>query len=135
MTEPRRPTIKECVHDPSSSGLREEARAKTDQPSRGNAELKTNPSGTGVLHLCHLTATNREQLRQNTDVVLRGINDQLFQRLVYYAFDFPGDDCRLRDLYLIAFAAHRLDQDRELQFLRARSPAEHPENQCLRLSG
>src|SRR5439155_16522208 len=43
----------------------------------------------------------------------------LLDRLHHYAFDRLGDDIRARDLELVAFAPHHLDEDRELQLASA----------------
>src|ERR671917_584159 len=52
---------------------------------------------------------------ERADELLGGVDHQLLDRLVHLAVDLAGDDLRPRDLELVPLAAHRLDQDREVQ--------------------
>src|ERR1051325_10085516 len=54
-------------------------------------------------------------LRADADMLFGHVDHQLLDRLVYGAGDLARDDRRLGDHQLIAFAAHRLDNDRELE--------------------
>jgi hypothetical protein len=50
-----------------------------------------------------------------TDEVLRDVDDELLDRLRRLAIDLLGDHFRPRDLELIPFAAHGLNQNRQMQ--------------------
>ena len=72
------------------------------------------------LTICSSAALpQREQLRDDADVVLRNVDRQPLDRLVHLAVDLARDDLRLADGQLEALAAHHLDEHRELQLAAA----------------
>ena len=68
-----------------------------------------------VDHVLETALAEREQLRDHAHVVLRRVDCEPFHRLVDFPVDVPGDDLRLAHGELEAFAAHQLDENRELQ--------------------
>ena len=72
-----------------------------------------------VHHLFHFAAAAAERFHHDADERFRAIHDQQFERLDAAAVFGAHHDFRLADHQLVAFAAHRLDQDRELQFAAA----------------
>ena len=110
-----RPPVEERVHDAGSSRMREKMRAEADEPSRRDGELQAHPPRAGVIHLHHLPASHGEKLRHHADVLFGDVDDEQLDRLVHVAVDLPGHHGRLRHRELVAFAAHGLDQDAELE--------------------
>ena len=72
-----------------------------------------------VDHLLHAPLAQREQLRDDADVVLGHVDREALDRLVQLAVDLARDDLRLADRELEAFAPHRLDEHRELELAAA----------------
>ena len=100
-------------------GLGQELGAEPDQAARGDDVLHPDPAGAVVDHLLQPALAQRQQLDQHALVVARRVDRQALHRLVQLAVDQPGDDLRLADGQLEAFAAHDLDEDRELQLAAA----------------
>src|SRR5208282_1962144 len=67
----------------------------------------------------HLALARREHLRDHADTFRRNVDHQHLHRLEDLTAGLLGDDGRLRDLHLVAFAAHGLDNHRQLQFAAA----------------
>ena len=59
------------------------------------------------------------RLDDHADEVLRDVDGEVLDRLHELAVDDAGDDLRPADHQLVAFAAHHLDEDGELQFAAA----------------
>src|SRR6185436_5739354 len=116
---PRLPSGKEVIHDAGPFRVGEELRAEPDQPARGDAELEPDAAAAVVHHLGRHTAP-RARLRDDHALKFLGhVDDQVLHRLHLHAVDLPGDNLRARDLHLVPFAAHHLDQDRQLQLAAA----------------
>ena len=88
--------------------------AQADQAPRRDQELEV---GIGPLHvhLGHLAAARAGELDHRADVGVRHVDDQEFVRLAGLAVDRPEDDLGLADGQLVTLAAHRLDQDGEVE--------------------
>ena len=68
---------------------------------------------------CSAALAQREQLRDDADVVLWNVDRDALDRLVALSVDLLVSDLRLADRQLEAFASHQLDEDRELQLAAA----------------
>ena len=72
------------------------------------------------LTICSSAAlAQREQLRDDADVVLGHVDREALDRLVPLAVDLARDDLGLADGQLEALAAHQLDEHRELELAAA----------------
>ena len=69
-----------------------------------------------IHHFLHFAAAAAERFHHDSDECFRAIHDQQFERLDAAAVFIAHDDLRLADHQFVAFAAHRLNQNRELQF-------------------
>ena len=92
---------------------------KPIKSARRHGEFQAHSARPGVDHLRHLAFAHRQQLRDDADKVFGNIDDQQLHRFVERAVDLAGDDGGLGHLQLVAFAAHGLDDDRELEFAAA----------------
>ena len=71
-------------------------------------------------HVLHLALAAAQVLHDHADVLLGHVDDDVLDRLHELVVDALEDDLGARDLELEAFAAHRLDQDAEVQLAAAR---------------
>mgnify|MGYP003694780515 CR=1 FL=1 len=92
------------------------------RPRDGHAELEPDTSRVVVLHARHDALAGRQELRDDADVVLRDVDEERLHRLHQLAVLLASDDRRLRDLQLVALAAHGLDQHGELELAAAGDP-------------
>ena len=74
-----------------------------------------------IVHVCHFTFTRAELLHHDSDEFLGNVDSEMLHRFHQLAVDALGDDLRLANHQFVAFAAHHLDQNGELQL----SPAQH----------
>ena len=81
----------------------------------GDEVLHPHPAGAVVDHLLEAALAQRQQLRDDADVVLGDVDRQPLDRLVDLAVDLAREHLRLADGQLEALAAHDLDEDRQLQ--------------------
>ena len=72
-----------------------------------------------VDHFLHFAATRAEEFHHDADEIFRAIDDEDFEWLDASAVFGAHHDFGFAYHHLITFAAHRLDQDRELQFAAA----------------
>ena len=84
-------------------------------PRAGHQEVHAHPSRPVVDHLLHPPLAEREELGEDADVLLGGVDREALDGLVHLAVQLAGDDLRLPDGQLEALAAHQLDEHRELQ--------------------
>ena len=89
------------------------------RPRGGHEVLEPHPARAVVHHLLHPALAQREQLREDADVLLRRVDREPLDRLVHLAVDLAGHDLRLADRELEALAPHQLDQHRELELAAA----------------
>ncbi len=68
---------------------------------------------------CSRALAQREQLRDDADVLLGDVDGDALDRLVPLAVDLARQHLRLADRELEALAAHQLDEHRELQLAAA----------------
>src|SRR4029077_5408398 len=83
--------------------------------ARRHDVLEAHAPTTQMLHPPHDGAADAEELGHDPDEVLRDVDQHEFHRLLDGAVALAYHHCRLRHLELESLAAHRLDQDRELE--------------------
>src|SRR4051794_23757384 len=115
LAVPRLPALEDVVHDPGTARLREELGTETDQPARRHEVLHAGPARAVVDHLLHPALPEREQLRDDADVLLRDIDGDPFDRLVLLPVEHAGQHLRLPHGELESLAPHDLDEDGELE--------------------
>src|ERR1035437_2150148 len=118
-SRPRRVAVEQRIHQAVAAGAFEKSAAKPDQAARGDVVFQAHPVARMGDHRAHLALAPRERLRDHADVFRRDVDHEHLHRLEYLAAGLLGDDGGLRDLHLVAFAAHGLDNHRELQFAAA----------------
>ena len=119
LAVPRLPRLEDVVDDPGAARLGEELGAEADQPARGDEVLHARPAAAVVDHLLQAALAQREQLRDDADVLLGDVDRDALDRLVPLPVDLLGQHLRLADRQLEALAAHHLDEHRELQLAAA----------------
>ena len=77
--------------------------------------MRTLPLSVFLHHVRHGAPAGGHGLGDDADIVLGGFDHQVLDRLMHHAVDLARDDLRARHLELEALAAHRLDQDRQVQ--------------------
>ena len=82
LARPRLPAVEDVVQEPGAARLGEELGAEADQPARGDEVVHPHPAGAVVDHLLHPALAQREQLRDDADVVLGHVDRQPLDRLV-----------------------------------------------------
>ena len=92
---------------------------KPIRPRAGHEVLHPRPAGAVVDHLLHAALAQREQLRDDADVLLGDVDRDALDRLVPLAVDVLRQHLRLADRELEALAAHQLDEHRELELAAA----------------
>ena len=70
------------VQDAGAARLGEELGAEADQAARGHEVLHAHPAGAVVDHLLEAPLAQREQLRDDADVVLGDVDRDALDRLV-----------------------------------------------------
>ena len=116
---PGLPAGKQVVHDAGALGFGQELRPEADQPARRDPELEPDAAAAVIHHLRHRAAAGAHLRDDDALEFLGDVDDEILDRLHDLAVDFLGDDVGARHLQLEAFAAHHLDQDRELQLAAA----------------
>ena len=119
LAVPGLPAVEDVVQDPGAAGLGEELGAEADQAARRDEVLHPRPPGAVVDHLLHPALAQREELRDDADVLLRDVDRDALHRLVLLAVDLAGQHLRLADGELEPLAPHDLDEHRELELAAA----------------
>ncbi len=114
---------KDVVHDHRASRAREEIAFQTDHAARGNVVFQVGfPRAVLALHQLHvpeLPAASPHLLDDRALIVGRHMDRQLLVRFADDAVVFMEDHFGPGHLQLVALAAHRLDQHRQLQLAAA----------------
>jgi hypothetical protein len=112
------------AHHARAASHREEFRLEADQPARGNAVIEPHAArvvaGRVRLHVDQLAAARTERFHRLPLVRLFHVHGQHLVGLAAHAVDLADHDLRARHRELVAFAAHVLEQDREMQLAAAR---------------
>src|SRR5207249_3387185 len=103
--------IEVVMHDRLAAGRVQEPGAQADQAPGRDGELDVRGLAARV-QLQALRPTVADQLHHRTDRGGRYVDDEILNRLPRLAIDFFGNDPRLTDGQLEAFASHVLQQDR-----------------------
>src|ERR1035438_2692408 len=111
--------VEERVHDGGAARVGEDFAAQADQAAGGHMEFQAHAAGAVVDHLDHLPLACAELLDDHAQEILRAIDDQVFHRLAQFVVDGARQDLGLAHRQFVAFAAHHLNQDGELQFAAA----------------
>ncbi len=115
----RRPPLEERVQQHRAARIGQQLAAQANQPARRNLEFHAHSARSVIHHLGHFPAPRAQRFHDDAQKVLRHVNHQHFQRLMLRAIDFLEHDFRLAHHQFVAFAPHRFNQDRELQFAAA----------------
>src|SRR6059058_486511 len=112
---PRRVAVEDVMEDARPPRLGQELRAEADQTPRRHAVVDPHPAGAVVDHLLQISLPQRQQLRDDADVLLGSVDRQPLDGLVHRAVDLARHDLRFADRQFETFAPHQLDQHRQLQ--------------------
>src|SRR6202030_1646717 len=108
------PAFENGMDQSGAARVGEKLAAQSDQASRWDAELHAHAAGMMVHHFFHFAATRTEKFHHDADEILRAVDDKEFERFHTAAVFSAHHDFRFANHQLVAFAAHRLDQDRKL---------------------
>ena len=108
-------TVEAVMNDRLALGRVEQPRSQADQAASGDRERQMTDTVVAGGQVDELSAASTCRLNHGPDVVGGDINGQRLKRFVLLAVDHLDDDLRLADRKLVAFAAHRFDQDRQMQ--------------------
>ena len=100
-------------------GIGQELVAVAEQAAAGHTELQTHTVGTQRLHLLQDGLALAQTGHDSTLILSGDVDDDVLHRLVGLAVDDLGQNVRGRDLQLIAFAAHGLDEDGQMHLTTA----------------
>jgi hypothetical protein len=106
------------VHDRLAGRRGEQLGPKADEAARRDLDLEVGRLA-DRLHLLHLAAPAADQLDHLARVGRAHVDDQHLDRLVLLAVDLLGDHARLADRELEPLAAHRLEEDAEVEHAAA----------------
>src|SRR5689334_18464305 len=95
--------------------VREELTAQSNQAARGDFELHAHAARTVIHHLGEFAAPAAESFHHHADERFRTIHDKAFDGFETATVFRAHHDLRLADHQLVAFAAHRFNQNGELQ--------------------
>ena len=108
--------VEHVEQQPGALGQRLELVLETDQAAGGDHVIQTHASLAVGLHVLQLALADAQLLHDATLMQFLDVDHQLFDRLHQLAVDFLDDDFRARYRQFEAFATHRLDQHRQVQF-------------------
>ena len=108
-------------HHAGAAGIGEKLGAEADQAAGGNDELEA-VDAVHRVHGDHFRLARAELLDDRPLVFFGDVDHQVLHRLAADAVDLAEDDLGLGDRQLVPFAAHVLDEDRQVQLAAARRP-------------
>ena len=103
------------AHDSFAAGGPDEFTPETDQTAGGNDEFQLGAAISAGFHVLHLALAGAQFFDAAADRWFWYVHHQGFHRLAGGPINGAVDHLRLRDLKLIAFTAHGLDQDAEVE--------------------
>src|SRR5690348_2237810 len=112
--------IEHMEHQAGARGERAEFGLEADQSARRNHVFEAYATLAVGLHVLELPAAGAELFHHAALELLFHVDDQLLPGFLQHAVDFAHDHFRTRYREFVAFAAHRLDEDREVQLATAR---------------
>ncbi len=107
--------VKNAGHDAGAGRQRQKLPAKADQPARRNGELQTNATFAVRHHVGQLGLAQTQLFHDGALMNVFNINHQLLKWLVNLAVNHFLNNFRARYTQLKPFAAHGLDQNRQVQ--------------------
>ena len=111
--------VEDLVDDALAVGIGQELVAVAEQAAAGHTELQTHAVGAQRLHLLQDGLALAQTGHDSTLILGGDVDDDVLHRLVGLAVDDLGQNVRGRDLQLITFAAHGLDQDGQVHLATA----------------
>ena len=93
--------------------------AEADEAARRRLERDDRAAGVARAQVGDPALAGREGLGDRADVLVGHVDHAALERLVALAVDLAEDDLGPAHLQLVALAAHRLDEHRELQLAPA----------------
>ena len=111
--------VEDLVDDALAVGIGQELVAVAEQAAAGHTELQTHTVGAQRLHLLQDGLALAQTGHDSTLILGGDVDDDVLHRLVGLAVDDLGQNVRGRDLQLIAFAAHGLDEDGQMHLATA----------------
>ena len=115
----RRVAVEDVVEQAGARGRREILGAEADQAARRNPILEPHAPAAVGHHRDELALALGEARHHAALILLGEVDRELLPRLVHHAVDDALDHGRPRYRELIAFAAHVLDQHRQVQLAAA----------------
>ena len=111
------------AHNPFAAGRANKLTTEADQAPGGHHEFQQGAVIAGGFHVLHLALADAEFLNTAAHRFFGHIHHQHFEGLAGGAIDRAEDHLGLGHLELVALAAHRFNQDAQVQF----APATHRE--------
>ena len=113
--------VEQAVHDRGAAGVGQQFALIADQAAGRRVEHQAQTVAAGGAHLDHLGLALAHLLHDDAGMLLVDVDHDFLDRLLPLAgrLVLLQHDARTRHRELKAFAAHGLDQDRELQFAAA----------------
>ena len=111
--------IKDLVEDAFAVGIGQELVAVAEQAAAGHPELQADTVSAQGLHLLQDGFALAQAGHHSTLILGGNVDDNVLHGLVGLAVDDLGQNVRGRDLQLIAFAAHGLDEDGQMHLATA----------------
>ena len=110
------------VHNTFARGPADERVAEADQSARGDLEVDPDVAVVVAVHARHLRLAAGERLDEEPGGRVGRLDVEALERLLKTMGSLPRNHLGPVNRELVAFAAHRLDQDRKVQFA---APADH----------
>ena len=111
--------VKDLVDDALAVGIGQELVAVAEQAAAGHPELQTHTVRAQGLHLLQDGLALAQTGHDGTLILGGHVDDDMLHGLVGLAVDHLGQNVRGRDLQLIAFTAHGLDEDGQMHLATA----------------
>ena len=112
-------TVEDLVDDAFAVGIGQELVAVAEQAAAGHPELQADTVSAQRLHLLQDGFALAQTGHHSTLILGGNVDDNMLHGLVGLAVDDLGQNVRGRDLQLIAFAAHGLDEDGQMHLTTA----------------
>ena len=112
-------TVEDLVDDAFAVGIGQELVAVAEQAAAGHTELQTHTVGAQRFHLLQDSLALAQTGHDSTLILGGHIDDDMLHRLIGLAVDDLSQNVRGRDLQLITFTAHGLDQDGQVHLAAA----------------
>ena len=120
LAHPRHPTGGVLVEEDGAACDRHQLGAQPEQPSRRCLGRHDGTAGVARADVDHTALARGQGLGDGADVVVGNVHDAALERLHAAAVDHARDDLGPAHLELVALAAHRLDEDGQLQLATSR---------------